>query len=95
VTSPLTISPHPDGALIDVWVVPRARRNEIVGVHDGALRVRVSASPEGGKANKAVARLLEDATGAAGVYLQSGARSRRKRFMLVGVDSVDLAGRLG
>ncbi|NOX22165.1 MAG: DUF167 domain-containing protein, partial [Actinobacteria bacterium] len=47
-----------DGVVVDVWVVPGASRTEIVGAHDGALRIRVAAPPEGGKANRAVRKAL-------------------------------------
>ncbi len=43
---------------VQVRVIPNASRNEIVGWHDGALKVKVSAQPESGKANKAVCTLL-------------------------------------
>jgi len=39
-------------------VVPGARRPGIVGRHDDAWKVRVSAAPEAGKANEAVLDLL-------------------------------------
>ena len=38
-----------------------SRKNEIVGVHGGALKVAVAAAPERGRANRAVVRLLAKA----------------------------------
>ena len=75
---------HPDGALLTVWVVPGAKRTELVGYHGDALRVRVAAVPEKGRANKAVIALLERVLGSR-VRLAGGAGSRRKRFVVVGV----------
>ena len=74
---------HPDGATVTVWVVPGAARRELGGVHGDALKVRVSAPPEGGKANAAVAEVIAEATGAV-VTLIRGARSRRKTFLAAG-----------
>jgi len=48
-----------DGTLIfKVRVVPRASRSELVGEHDGALRVRIAAPPIDGAANDELVRLL-------------------------------------
>jgi uncharacterized protein (TIGR00251 family) len=41
-----------------VKVVPRASRSEIVGEHDGALRVRIAAPPVDGAANEELVRML-------------------------------------
>lgn len=38
-------------SLLDVSVVPNAKKTEAVGLHDGALRVRLAAPPVDGKAN--------------------------------------------
>jgi hypothetical protein len=76
------IAEHPEGVLVETWVVPGASRTEVVGIHDGALRLRVAAPPEGGKANEAAARLLGKVFGGARVELISGASSRRKRFVV-------------
>lgn len=46
------------GVLIAVKAVPGAKRDEIVGLLGERLKVRVSAPPEGGKANKAICALL-------------------------------------
>jgi uncharacterized protein (TIGR00251 family) len=76
------IAEHPDGVLVETWVVPGASRTEVVGIHDGALRLRVAVPPQGGKANEVAARLLGEVFGGARVELVSGASSRRKRFVV-------------
>jgi uncharacterized protein YggU (UPF0235/DUF167 family) len=50
----LSIEPHPEGAILPVRAQPGARRKEIRGEQDGALKVCVTQSPEKGKANKAL-----------------------------------------
>jgi len=90
VTDPITMSSHEEGTLIDVWVVPGASRTEIVGAHDGALRVRIAVAPEGGRANEGVAGLLAGKLGANGAYLESGRRSRRKQFVIVGMTPTEV-----
>jgi uncharacterized protein (TIGR00251 family) len=92
--SRVIMSAHRDGTLLDVWAVPGARRSEIVGTHDGALRVRIAAAPEDGKANRAVAKLLKRELEAPGVYLERGSRSRRKQFVIEGLIPDEVATRL-
>lgn len=89
------ITPHPDGVVIDVWVVPGSSRDEVAGFHGGALRVRVAAPPEEGRANRAAARLVAAAFGARGGAVVSGTSSRRKRVLVRGVGADQAAERLG
>ncbi|RJE85959.1 DUF167 domain-containing protein [Paracoccus onubensis] len=72
-----------DGAEIRLRVTPRARRNAI-SVEDGVIRVHVTAPPEDGKANAAVAKLLAKSMGVAKsrLTLLRGASSRDKLFRL-------------
>lgn len=72
-----------DGAEIRLRVTPRARRNAI-SLEDGLIRVHVTAPPEDGKANAAVAKLLAKSLGVAKsrLTLLRGASSRDKLFRL-------------
>lgn len=44
--------------LLPVHAQPGSRRNEIVGEHDGRLKIAVTQVAEKGKANKAILKLL-------------------------------------
>ena len=89
------ITAHPDGSLIDVWVVPGASRSEIVGLHGDAVRVRVSAPPEGGKANEAVAGVIGRAVGTSDVEVIKGHGARKKRVLVRGLAPAAVAAALG
>jgi uncharacterized protein (TIGR00251 family) len=85
-----------DAVELSVHAQPGAGRTQVVGRHGDALKVRVAAPPEHGKANDALAGVLAEAFGvpAAKVSLVSGASSRVKRFRLDGVDVEAFAERL-
>ena len=76
----LPVVAHRDGVLIRVWAVPRASRTEIAGWHGGRVRIRVTAPPEGGRANQQVTRALSERLGSP-VELISGASGRGKVFL--------------
>jgi uncharacterized protein len=77
-----------DAVVLAVHVQPGGGRTAITGRHGTAVKVRVAAPPEGGRANKASAELLAETFGVepADVELTSGEKSRSKRFRLTGVD---------
>ena len=77
-----------DTVVLHVHVQPAAGRSAVVGRHGTALKVRVAAVPEGGRANEACAELLAETFGLkrAQVELVSGPSSRAKQFKLTGVD---------
>lgn len=70
--------------ILDISVSPNAKKTELVGWHDGALRVRLSAPPVDGAANEALRRWLSQELGLpqARVELLRGASGRRKQWAL-------------
>lgn len=54
----LELQADQDSCVIRVRAHPGARKNEVRGIHDGALRVAVTQVPEKGKANQAIVSLL-------------------------------------
>ena len=76
--------------IIDVWVVPGAGRTEVVGLHDGALRVRIASPAEGGKANRTLQNLIEGIV-EADSRLERGAKSRRKQVRVAGCGPATVA----
>lgn len=90
------VEPHPEGSVLPVRAHPGARRNEVGGEHDGALRVAVTQAPEKGKANKAIVSLLADRLRVpkSQVELLSGDTSSRKRLLVRGLTPQDLLARL-
>jgi uncharacterized protein (TIGR00251 family) len=83
--------------VLRVHVQPGAGRSAVVGRHGDALKLKVAAPPEGGRANEAVAALIATTLGVdrAAVTLASGTTSRSKRFRIGPVDLDDTRRLLG
>jgi uncharacterized protein YggU (UPF0235/DUF167 family) len=76
--------------------VPRASRDEIVGWLDGALKIRVAAPPEDGRANAALEAVLAGVLGLPkrAVRVAAGHGSARKRVEIEGLDRLEVERRL-
>src|SRR3954463_9975423 len=85
-----------DAIVLRLHVQPGAGRTAVVGRHGDALKVRVAAAPEGGRANDACLALLGETRGvkADQLELTAGASSRSKRVRITGVPPADVARRL-
>ncbi len=71
---------------IEILVQPRASRAKIGPVHDGRLKIAVTAPPVDGEANAAVIELVAKALGCArgAVEVIAGQSSRRKTVRVRG-----------
>lgn len=80
-----------------VKVVPGAKREAIVGPLGDRLKVRVSAPPEGGKANAAVCALVAGALDVkpGAVRVVQGHANPEKTLEIDGVDAAAVAGLMG
>lgn len=84
------------GIVLDVKVVPNSSRDQIAGVLGEALKVKVAAPPEDGKANRAVCRLLADALSLppSAVTVVHGQSQPNKRIAITGIDEATARSRL-
>jgi uncharacterized protein (TIGR00251 family) len=84
------------GVIVLVRVQPRASKDEVAGVMDGALKVRLQAPAVEDRANVALceylARLLK--TPKSAVRILGGGRSRIKRIQIRGVTELEVRGLL-
>jgi uncharacterized protein (TIGR00251 family) len=81
---------------LPIKVVPGSSRNCIAGWLGEALRVRVTAPPERGKANTAVEKIIADALGLPNdaVNIVKGSTSVRKIVEIAGIAEADIRSRL-
>jgi len=82
-----------DGAIIfNARVAPRASKSEIVGFHDGALKIRIASPPVDGAANAELIKVLAKRFNVAksAVKIIAGQSSKTKQIKIVGGKSENL-----
>jgi len=79
---------HRDGVTLDLYVQPRASKNEVVGVQGEELKVRLTSPPVEGEANRLCVEYFAKRLGVAkgAVELLAGEKSRHKRLLVRGVE---------
>ncbi|MBX3400903.1 MAG: DUF167 domain-containing protein [Gemmataceae bacterium] len=87
------INAHPEGATLAVRAQPGAKKNAILGVQAGALKVSVTAPPEDGRANEALVEVLKGLLGVkrSQIELMSGRSNRNKVFLIRGITAEQLS----
>ncbi len=85
------------GAELEVWVQPRASRDEVAGLQGEALKVRITAPPVDGEANAALVRFLAKRLGVprGAVTVVRGQTGRRKTLRIEGLSAEVVRERLG
>lgn len=85
-----------NGVLFAVYVQPRATRDEIAGIRGGAVKVRLTAPPVEGKANRALVHFLAEVLGVPprNVTVEAGERGREKRVAVTGLGAAEVRRRL-
>ena len=83
-----------DAVMFEVLVQPRASRARIGPLHDGRIKIAVTAPPVDGEANAAVIELVAKALGIARgcVEVTAGTSSRRKTLRVIGVTVQQIEG---
>ena len=86
----------PGGVLLKVRIQPRASKNEVSGLHGDALKLRLTAPPVEGEANRACVEFVAELVGVSRgqVEIVSGHKSRDKTLMISGTDRATVHERL-
>jgi uncharacterized protein (TIGR00251 family) len=84
------------GLEIRIHIQPRAKRCEISGIHNGALKVKVTAPPVDDAANRALVDFFSTLLGISKSSLQivSGLKSRDKVMQIKGISLASLLNRI-
>ena len=87
----LQVSETGGGLTVRLHVLPRAKRGELAGLHNGALKVKVMAPPVENAANRAVIDLFSELLGISKSNLKilAGNKSREKLLQIQGLSMVD------
>jgi len=80
----LSIQETPEGVIFKATIQPRGSRNEIVGLRGDALKIRLTAPPVGGAANKMCIEFLAKSLKVrkSDVEIIRGQRSRTKQVLV-------------
>ncbi len=80
-----------DGLKVSVKVQPRASKNEIGNIREGALQIKLTAPPVDGSANKLLIQTLSKKLKLAKscIEILSGEKSRHKRIFIQGITMPD------
>ena len=86
-----------EGLLLTVRVTPRSARDEIVGTHGDALKIRLNAPPVDGKANGRLMRFLGERLEVplSRIQIVRGQTGREKQVLVTGLRPEELRSRLG
>ena len=86
------------GSAIAVRVTPRSSKNEITGIlEDGTVKIRLTAPPVEGKANKTLIEFLSKVLGCAknDIEIVAGETGRDKLITIMNIDSDEVNKRIG
>lgn len=77
-----------EGISLSVLVVPRSSKTEIVGAIEGRLKIKLTAPPVGGAANRELITFLVKQLGIdrSAICLRMGHKQKRKVLEIKGID---------
>jgi uncharacterized protein (TIGR00251 family) len=78
------LSQDADAILLEVRIIPRASKDQVVGISQGRLKLKLTAAPVDGKANAALVRYLADlfSIGKSRVSIIRGEKGREKTIRI-------------
>jgi uncharacterized protein (TIGR00251 family) len=88
---------HTNNHWLLLKVSPNASRNEITGLRDGVLQVKITAAPEGGKANRELITFLSRTLKVkkSAISIIRGETRRHKVISIEGMSREDIISKIG
>jgi uncharacterized protein (TIGR00251 family) len=74
----------PEGVIISLYIQPGASKTEVIGEHNGLLKIKIKAPPVDGKANEEVLRFLSKVLNVSKSQIEilKGDKSREKKVLV-------------
>ncbi len=78
------IIPKPDGLILKIYIQPKSSKNEVVGLYNDAVKIRLTAPPVDHAANNMCVQFLAKQLGLpkSSVSILSGHTSRNKKIFI-------------
>lgn len=78
--------------IIQIHISPNASKNELIGWQGNAVKIKIAAPPEKGKANKELIKFLSKKWDIAqsNIQILKGTTNRRKIVEFIGIDELPL-----
>jgi len=92
----LKLTKTEEGISLPVHVLPRSGKNEIAGLIEGRLKIKITAPPVGGAANRELVTFMAKLLGInrSSICLQTGRKGKRKLLKIKGIDEQTLLEKL-
>ena len=76
-----------NAVILEVLISPKAKANQIIGLHDSRLKMKIAAPPTDGKANKELIRFLAVTLdiSASQIEITAGYTSKKKTLSITGI----------
>ena len=73
-----------EGVIISLHVLPNAPKSQIVGEHNGSLKIKIKAPPVDGKTNEAIVKFFSDVLGISKskIEILKGDKSKEKSLQV-------------
>jgi len=82
------IKEYDNGIIINLHVIPNAKKNEIVGEHNNKLKIKIISPPVEGSANKEIIKFLSKKLkiNKSKITILAGEKNREKRISLENIN---------
>jgi uncharacterized protein (TIGR00251 family) len=75
------------GVIISLYILPNAPKSQVIGEHNGALKIKIQAPPVDGKANEEIVRFLSKKLeiSKSKIEILKGDKSKLKKVLIEGL----------